>query len=101
MVMIEAMACGTPVVATPRGSVPEVVVDGATGFVRADEDGLVDAVGRLDEIDRAACRRHVLERFSGEAMAAAYERLVWRVLRDDADGSARGLAGRADKRAPV
>jgi len=76
MVMIEAMACGTPVLATARGSVPEVVADGVTGFVRATPDALVDAVARIGEIDRHACRRRVAERFSADAMTARYERLV-------------------------
>jgi glycosyltransferase involved in cell wall biosynthesis len=59
--------------------VPEVVVDGRTGFVR---DGLVDlaeAAKRLDEIDRAACRRHVEERFSAARMAEDYERVYGRL----------------------
>ena len=76
MVMIEAMACGTPVLATARGSVPEVVADGITGFVRETADDLVDAVGRIDEIDRHACRRWVAENFSAAAMTAGYERLA-------------------------
>lgn len=76
MVMIEAMACGTPVLATSRGSVPEVVADGVTGFVRDDPDELVEAVGRLHEIDRRACRRRVVERFSADAMTTSYERLA-------------------------
>ena len=57
MVMIEAMACGTPVLATPCGSVPEVVGDGVTGFVRADPRALVGVVSALDEIDRARLPR--------------------------------------------
>lgn len=76
MVMIEAMACGTPVLATGRGSVPEVVADGVTGFVRATADELVGTVTRLDEIDRSACRRRVARLFSADAMTAGYERLV-------------------------
>jgi glycosyltransferase involved in cell wall biosynthesis len=76
LVMIEAMACGTPVVATPRGAVPEVVEDGVTGFIRPDHDGLVDAVGRLGEIDRARCRAHVEERFSVARMTDDYERVI-------------------------
>ncbi len=76
MVMIEAMACGTPVLATAHGAVPEVVADGVTGFVRATPEELVEAVTRVDEIDRRACRRGVAERFSADAMTAGYERLV-------------------------
>ncbi len=76
MVMIEAMACGTPVLATSHGSVPEVVADGVTGFVRDTPDALVETVGRIGEIDRHACRRRVAERFSADAMTLGYERLM-------------------------
>jgi glycosyltransferase involved in cell wall biosynthesis len=95
MVMIEAMACGTPVVATPRGAVPEVVLDGETGFVRDSADGLVEAIGRLGEIDRERCRRHVAERFSGRAMARSYERAIERLLGGARTGSG-GRRGNAD-----
>ena len=54
LVMIEALACGTPVLALREGSVPEVVEDGVTGFIRDTEDELVDAVARIAELDRAA-----------------------------------------------
>jgi len=79
MVMVEAMACGTPVVATRRGSVPEVVDDGRTGII---VDGLADlpgAIGRADDLDPAACRAHVEARFDLPVMAAGYER-IYRVL---------------------
>ena len=80
MVMIEAMACGTPVLATSRGSVPEVVCDGVTGFVRDDVEGLAAAVGRIDEIDRARCRSWVAERFSAAALTRSYESAIARIL---------------------
>ena len=55
--MIESMAAGTPVIALRRGSVPEVIEDGVTGFICEDVDEMVDAVGRIDQIDPEACRR--------------------------------------------
>jgi glycosyltransferase involved in cell wall biosynthesis len=79
LVMIEAMACGTPVVARPCGSVPEVVVDGRTGFLGSSLIELTDAVKRIDEIDRAECRRHVEERFSVGRMAEDYEAVYRRL----------------------
>src|SRR5262249_9448842 len=56
LVMIEAMACGTPVVAYRRGSVPEVLTDGVSGYIVHGMDGAVEAIGRLDRLDRRACR---------------------------------------------
>jgi len=76
LVMTEAMACGTPVIATLRGSVPEVVIDGETGFIVSVEDYPAEAaaaLARVGEIDPAACRRRVEELFSKEAMVAGYE----------------------------
>jgi glycosyltransferase involved in cell wall biosynthesis len=73
LVMIEAMACGTPVIARPCGSVPELVVAGRTGFIVDTLDELVDAVKRVRTIDRAACRRHVEEHFTVERMVDDYE----------------------------
>ncbi|HQH21272.1 MAG TPA: glycosyltransferase family 4 protein [Thermoleophilia bacterium] len=82
LVMIEAMACGTPVVAMRHGSVPEVVDDGATGFVVEpdDLDAFVAAVGRVSQIDPAVCRRTVEERFTVERMVADYEAIYRRFL---------------------
>jgi len=80
LAMIEAMACGTPVVARRCGSIPEVVEDGVTGFVCDDDDQLVEAVTRAHEIDRAACRRVVEQRFSNGRMAADYEVLYESLL---------------------
>ncbi|MEJ7582850.1 MAG: glycosyltransferase family 4 protein [Acidimicrobiales bacterium] len=72
LTMVEAMACGTPVVATPLGAVPEVVADGRTGFLVESVDDAVSAVGRLDRIDRAACREHARANFSVERMVDGY-----------------------------
>ncbi len=70
-VAIEAMACGVPVIAYRRGGPAEIVIDGETGFLVEPDDvaGLVDAVRRLSEIDRAVCRQQVVERYSTDAMA--------------------------------
>jgi glycosyltransferase involved in cell wall biosynthesis len=82
LVMAEAMACGTPVVALRGGSVAEVVEHGVTGFVCETEDELVQAIGRLDEIDRAACRAQAEQRFSPSAMAGQYEQVYERLFLD-------------------
>ena len=76
LVMVEALACGTPVLALRQGSVPEVIKDGVTGFIRDTEDELVDAVEHIAELDRARCRAEVEQRFSPAAMTDAYERRV-------------------------
>lgn len=100
MVMIEAMACGTPVIAYNRGSVSEIVKDGVTGFIinempnaecqmingkqlqiqKTGIEGLVEAVRRIGEIDRAACRAHVEANFTVEKMVAGYEKVYQKVL---------------------
>jgi glycosyltransferase involved in cell wall biosynthesis len=79
--MVEAMACGVPVIAIGRGSVPEVVVDGVTGFVVNDVDTATAAIGRVDQLDRRAARRHVEEHFSVEHMTDGYLRVYERVQR--------------------
>ncbi len=80
LVMIEAMAGGTPVVAFNCGSVPEVVEDGVTGFIVDDVDGAVAAVGRLEALDRRTVRRVFERRFSAHAMARAYVAIYERLL---------------------
>jgi glycosyltransferase involved in cell wall biosynthesis len=72
LVMIEAMACGTPVIAFNRGSVPEIVEDGLTGFIVEDELSAVGAVGQLPRLSRAAVRRRFEERFTARRMAEDY-----------------------------
>jgi glycosyltransferase involved in cell wall biosynthesis len=72
LVMAEALACGTPVIAVPRGSVPEIVEHGRTGYLCATIEEMVAACSRIDRLDRAACRAVALQRFSQRAMALAY-----------------------------
>ena len=78
--MIEAMACGTPVIARRRGSVPEVVDAGVTGFVVDDVDGAVEAVGHVAELDRRGVRARCAERFSRDRMVRDYLGVYERVL---------------------
>jgi glycosyltransferase involved in cell wall biosynthesis len=75
LVMIESLACGTPVVGRPCGSVPEVVRGGETGFIADTVEELVAAVKRIDVIDRGRCREDVCARFSVERMTDDYERV--------------------------
>lgn len=72
LVMIEAMACGTPVVAFPRGAVPEIIEDGVNGFIVEDEAQAAAAIGRLGELSRADVRRRFEERFTARRMAEDY-----------------------------
>jgi glycosyltransferase involved in cell wall biosynthesis len=78
--VIEAMACGTPVIAYRRGSMPELIEHGVTGFLVDSFEEAVAAIGRLDEIDRHACRRAVERRFTVERMADDYLALYQRIL---------------------
>jgi glycosyltransferase involved in cell wall biosynthesis len=70
--MVEAMACGTPVIATPRGAVPEIIRDGYSGYLVQSPDDAVDAVARLADLDRRACRMHVRAHFTIEQMVDGY-----------------------------
>jgi glycosyltransferase involved in cell wall biosynthesis len=80
LVLIEAAACGCPVIAFDRGSIPEVVVDGATGFVVKTIAQMKKAVTRVASIDREVCRTHALTNFSDVRMADGYERVYERIL---------------------
>ncbi|GAB3066853.1 glycosyltransferase family 4 protein [Micromonospora schwarzwaldensis] len=79
LVLVEAMACGVPVLACDRGSAQEVVADGVTGFVRPTWQELVEAVGRVDRLDRARCRERVVRHFRKDTMVDAYEALYARI----------------------
>jgi glycosyltransferase involved in cell wall biosynthesis len=84
LVMIEAMACGTPVIAYNRGSVPEIIDDGLTGFIVEDEISAVAAVDRVSTLDRAAIRRQFETRFTARRMALDYL-AAYRGLMDEAE----------------
>ncbi len=75
IVMAEALACGTPVIGFPLGAVPEVVRDGVNGFLCSNVDEMVQAVGKIGTLSRAACRRDFEERFSDRVLVEQYEAL--------------------------
>jgi glycosyltransferase involved in cell wall biosynthesis len=72
LVMIEALAAGTPVVATPAGAAPEIVDDGVTGYLRDDIDALAASLAQAGSLDRERCRQEALSRFSADRMVAEH-----------------------------
>jgi len=78
--VVESMACGTPVIAYGRGSMPELIHDGQTGFIVADVNAAVQAVDRIDSLDRRACRDEVEQRFTSQHMAHAYLDVYHKIL---------------------
>jgi glycosyltransferase involved in cell wall biosynthesis len=81
LVMIEAMLVGTPVISFARGSAPEIVEPGLTGFLVRDAAGMASAIPEAMRLDRSACRARALERWSADRMAAEYERLYQMIAR--------------------
>ena len=94
MVMVEAMATGTPVVATPCGAAPEIVDDGITGFLRYGEVALAEAVTMVDQIDRAKCRQRVETTFPAERMVAEHVAVYAEVVQ----GRREAVFGRISRR---
>lgn len=80
IVMAEAMACGTPVLALRRGSVPEVIINGVNGFTGTTSEDLINAVGRINQIDRLVCRQVAEKTFSDQAIVGAYEQLYFKLI---------------------
>jgi len=83
LTVVEAMACGTPVIAIRRGSMPELIKDGETGFLVSRWDEAAAAVERLDRIDRARCRAWVEERFTDERMVEEYLEVYRKIIRKE------------------
>ena len=79
--MIEALACGTPVIAFRGGSVDEVIENGVSGFVVESVEEAVQAIGRLGELDRETCRNAFQSRFTAERMVAAYMKVYRKLQR--------------------
>ena len=80
LVPIESMACGTPVIAFNRGAVPEIIVNGKTGFVVDSMDAMIEAVNLIDHLDPHECRRHVQNHFSIPCMAYKYLELYHQII---------------------
>jgi glycosyltransferase involved in cell wall biosynthesis len=72
MVMVEALACGTPVIAFPEGAAPEIVQDKFNGYLVDDEESMAAAIANLDKIDPEACRESAASRFGPEIVADGY-----------------------------
>ena len=82
--MVESMACGTPVIAFARGSIPEIIRDGETGYIVEDIEGAIDAVATVGTIDRSVCRADVERRFTSTRMARDYVRVYQEILNGEA-----------------
>lgn len=93
LAMIEALACGTPVIAFRRGSVPEVIEDGVTGFICDDVEQAVHAVDRLSELSRATCRHELERRFTAGRMAEDYLSAYRHLIARNHDGRHAAVAG--------
>jgi glycosyltransferase involved in cell wall biosynthesis len=99
LVMIEAMACGTPVIAYGSGSVPEIIIDGVNGFIVDSIDSAVEAVANLDSISREECRAAFEERFTVDRMARDYLEAYARVIAGSSDDTTSFQTAQADAEA--
>ncbi len=82
LTMIEALACGTPVIAFKRGSVPEIIKDGKTGFIVENEKQMINAVLKISQIKRKECRKEAEEKFNIEKMIDNYEKVYYNILKN-------------------
>jgi glycosyltransferase involved in cell wall biosynthesis len=96
LVMIESMACGTPVIAYDCGSVPEVMEDGVTGFIVRDLDDAVKGVNRIRDLSRSRCREVFERRFAAERMASDYVDIYMRLIDGDVQATRTDLSTSPD-----
>lgn len=82
LVAVEAMACGTPIICTRDGALPEIIVDGVTGFICDTDEQMIEAINKVDTIKPDVCRKHVEENFSRLRMAKEYQMLYQRMMQD-------------------
>ena len=80
--VVESMACGTPVIAYSRGSMPEIIRDGSTGFLVNDVESAVQAIGKIDSLNRRSCREEVEKRFTSRRMAHEYIKVYHKILEE-------------------
>ncbi len=80
LVFIEAMACGTPIIAFDRGSAKEIIKHGKTGFIVKNIEEMAKAIKKIDKIKREDCRKLVKENFTVETMTQAYEKVYYKIL---------------------
>ena len=80
LTLIESMACGTPVVAFRKGSIPEIIIDKKTGFIVETENEMIRAVKKISSISRSECRKHVRDNFNLKKMVDAYEKLYYEIV---------------------
>ena len=85
LALTEAMSCGCPVIGFNRGSIPELIKDGVSGFVVEDTMEMIDAITRITEIDREECRRYALDKFSVKNMVDGYEEIYKKILSEQQD----------------
>jgi glycosyltransferase involved in cell wall biosynthesis len=83
--LVESLACGTPIIAFGRGSMPEIIKHGETGYIVENIDDAVEAVASLQSLDRATCRKDAERRFSHTRMASDYVRIYREILKLEAD----------------
>ncbi len=83
LTIIESMACGCPVVAFNRGSIPEIINHGKTGYIVKDAEDMIEAVVNIDKIERIECRKHALNNFSATRMADNYEKIYQKILEEN------------------